>query len=742
MSYKIKKICCRASTLALLALFVALFTMSNALAQTANQTIYAIATDPNVLGATPTQRIISFNANSPGTLISDVPVTGLPSGDMLRGLDFRPANGQIYAVSTTSRLYTLNPTIGTLTLVGQFSPNIPGGNFFAFNFNPVPDRIRAVGNVASLNVRVNPNDATGTADGNITFASGDPNAADVPNLVALSYDNNIAGATFTTAFGIDARFDGTARLVTIGSRNFGQVSGQGTSPNTGQLFTVANIRTSNGAVIRTNNYVGFDIAQNGVAYASFTPINPYNAPSSLYTLDTASGIATLIGQIGNGLRISGLTVALATTGGTPNPALANIQFSPVTYTVAKNAGSVTLTVTRTGDTTATQTISYQTVAGTATASRNFVPTTGTLTFAPGETTKTITVLVSNNAFVEGDRSFLVTLTDPNGGTASGAGQVALVTVTETNTTTPNPANPIDTRDFFVRQQYIDFLNRLPDDAGFAFWTTQYDQRVAACNNLLNRTNLLPYRQCVLSARASISAAFFLSQEFQQTGYLVYRTYDVAFARLGATRPAAGQNVTQTAVRFEEYLPDVQAISRGVVSGQSGSDQILQANTQAFFMNFVQRAAFVARFPTTQTGAQFVDALFASAGITPTTAERQAAITAFGGGDVAGRAAALQSVVNNETEFQREFNRAFVLMEYFGYLLRNPDDPPDNNLNGYNFWLRKLDAASQVGENVRDQATVLRRIQRAVLIEAFIDSTEYRSRFGPPEGSVNNGIAQQ
>jgi hypothetical protein len=82
-----------------------------------------------------------------------------------------------------------------------------------------------------------------------------------------------------------------------------------------------------------------------------------------------------------------------------------------------------------------------------------------------------------------------------------------------------------------------------------------------------------------------------------------------------------------------------------------------------------------------------------------------------------RAEALRLIVEDADYRAKEFNRAFVLMEYFGYLRRNPDDPPDNNLNGYNFWLNKLNEFN--GNFVN-----------ADMVKAFIKSTEYRRRFGP------------
>jgi hypothetical protein len=114
-------------------------------------------------------------------------------------------------------------------------------------------------------------------------------------------------------------------------------------------------------------------------------------------------------------------------------------------------------------------------------------------------------------------------------------------------------------------------------------------------------------------------------------------------------------------------------------------------------------------------------MFANGGVTPSTADRNAAINEFGGAgntsDVTARSRALRDVAENTTLNTQEFNRAFVLMQYFGYLRRNPNDAPDSDFSGYNFWLNKL---IQFGGNYID----------AEMVKAFITSAEYRQRFGP------------
>jgi len=122
-----------------------------------------------------------------------------------------------------------------------------------------------------------------------------------------------------------------------------------------------------------------------------------------------------------------------------------------------------------------------------------------------------------------------------------------------------------------------------------------------------------------------------------------------------------------------------------------------------------------------TPAAFVDQMFLNAGVTPSTTDRNAAINEFGSAgntaDVNARSRALRDVAENATLNQQEFNKAFVLMQYYGYLRRNPYDPPELTLDyqGYNFWLGKLNSFG----NYID----------AEMVKAFITSDEYRKRFG-------------
>jgi hypothetical protein len=323
----------------------------------------------------------------------------------------------------------------------------------------------------------------------------------------------------------------------------------------------------------------------------------------------------------------------------------------------------------------------------------------------------VPVLICEDAYTEGPESFTIALANPTGGATIGT--VATASVQITDDSTESSANPIDIARGFVCEQYHDFLNRHSDPAGEDFWTDQ----ITACG-----TNAA----CIDEKRTNVSAAFFLSAEFQNTGYLVIRTHKAAFGN------------AKSNPRYLVFLRDQRELNEGVVIGQPGADARLEQNIQQFFKEFVQRPEFVTPFPQGMPAANYVDALFANAAVTPTTTERNAAISAYGSGDTTGRAASLRSVADSNSIFQTHYNPAFVLMEYFGYLRRNPDDFPNTDFSGYDFWLNKLNQFSLPGEDVRNESVALGRVKRAEMVKAFLVAGEYRERFAGSPGGNQQG----
>ncbi|PYS81964.1 MAG: TIGR03118 family protein [Acidobacteria bacterium] len=375
-----------------------------------------------------------------------------------------------------------------------------------------------------------------------------------------------------------------------------------------------------------------------------------------------------------------------------------VQFASDTFTIGEGSGHIDITIFRAGDASGTATVNVNTFdssqAGHASQKSDYEIALQKVTFAPGDTSKTVRILIVNDNFVEGDETVNLALSNPTGvGVGLGSPNQATLTITD-NDSSPSSTNPVDDPSFFVRQHYLDFLNREPDTAGFNFWVNN----ITSCGS---------DAQCIEVKRINTSAAFFLSIEFQQTGLLAYLANKAAFGN----SPLANAAVP---VLYGQFERDTQALQRNFVFGAPGADAQLEANKQAYFTDFVARPDFVAAFPTTQTPAQFVDALFANAGVTPSTSDRNAAIAEFGAAtnttDQAARARALRDVAQNTAFSQAEFNRAFVTMEYFGYLRRDPDAA------GFNFWLNKLNAFN--GNFVN-----------AEMVKAFLSSSEYRQRFG-------------
>jgi hypothetical protein len=368
-----------------------------------------------------------------------------------------------------------------------------------------------------------------------------------------------------------------------------------------------------------------------------------------------------------------------------------VEFASASLSVGEGGGALEVTVTREGDTSAEVSAVYEVQSGTALRGSDVVGSAGRVTFAPGETTKTFQIFITDDSLVEGAENFSVGL-KPEGDAV--AGQLASVAVTiDDNDTDPTAANAIEDAQFFVRQHYRDFLGRDPDDDGLKFWTEQ----ITSCGADAG---------CRDVKRINVSAAFFFSIEFQNTGFFVYKTYEAAYGRVPD--------------RLMEFTLDSREIGEGLIVGKPGWEQKLETGKTAYVEEFVARDEFGQRYPLTLSPAQFVSALDANAGDSLTPEEEAAAAEEFNGSntteDIAARARVLRMLVENGEFHRRETNPAFVQMEYIGYLRRAPDDPPNTNLDGYNFWLKKLEDFN--GD-----------WRAAEMVKAFISSDEYRKRFG-------------
>ncbi|HLQ43512.1 MAG TPA: Calx-beta domain-containing protein, partial [Planctomycetaceae bacterium] len=370
------------------------------------------------------------------------------------------------------------------------------------------------------------------------------------------------------------------------------------------------------------------------------------------------------------IRMQDVTIAPSTTPG-PNA----VQFSSATYSVSEGSPRVDITVTRSGDTSGAASVNYATndgaglqncdmANGKASPRCDYENTIGTVQFAAGETSKTLSVAIVDDAYAEGDETFTIKLAGASGTTLASQ-STATVMIMDNDST--NGVDPIDDTNFFVRQQYIDFLGREPDPPGFAGW-------VSTINNCSGDTT-----QC---DRVHVSEAFFRSPEFQERGYFTYRFYSVGLGR----KPD-----------YAEFAPDLARVSGFLDASQ------LEVAKVAFIADFMARPAFANTYDGLNN-TQYVDTLLSTANVA--LSSRQSMIDGLDSGTMT-RAAVLRKVVESDEVSTKYFNQSFAVMEYFGYLRRDPDA----------MYLNWIDVLNQGGDS-------------RSMVDGFVNSTEYRLRFGP------------
>lgn len=351
-------------------------------------------------------------------------------------------------------------------------------------------------------------------------------------------------------------------------------------------------------------------------------------------------------------------------------AVDTVVFSSVNYSVAEGDDVIDITVTRAGDVSGEARVKYSLTDGTALQTQDYTLAAGVLNFEPLETTKTFQVLITNDAYIELPQETVnLLLTDPTG-FVLGNMSSAVLTIVDT----PNPppsTNPIEDARTFVDQQYDDFLGRSPDQAGLDYWTNQISQ----CGT---------DQSCIQARRIGVSAAFFVESEFQQSGGFVYRVI---------------KSMTGQRPDYFAFMED-----RGYMLSFSNVD----TGKQTFVDEYVTRPEFITEFPLLLPKAEFIDRLIAkvrgNTGV-DLTSQRDFLLSEYNLNDSRGQI--LRLIADDQTLRNAEFNRAFVLMQYFGYLRRNPDQ------NGYDFW---LNAMNQNSGNHR------------AMVCAFLTSAEFQQRF--------------
>jgi hypothetical protein len=257
-----------------------------ALAGLASLTVGLSAARAEIIAGTTFQNfLITWDSADPATVLTGVAIQGLGQNENILGLDTRPSNGQIYALGSFGRLYTLDMTTGQATRVGTnpFSPALNGSSFGS-DFNPTNDTLRVVSN-AKQNLRINPGNASITVDQTIRPLSTDEGANSAANIVHLAYSNNQPGATSTVLYGVDT---GRDRLVRFDN------------PNTGQFTTLGALNFD------SNELGGFDISStSGIAYGAF--MNASQSRTTFGTVNLTTGAFTPIDEVGGGALLTAMT---------------------------------------------------------------------------------------------------------------------------------------------------------------------------------------------------------------------------------------------------------------------------------------------------------------------------------------------------------------------------------------------------------------------------------------------------
>jgi len=376
-----------------------------------------------------------------------------------------------------------------------------------------------------------------------------------------------------------------------------------------------------------------------------------------------------------------------------------VEFSAANYSFSEGAGRATITVTRSGNTSGAVSVDVATVDdpaavpcstnnGTAYARCDYATSIETVTFAAGDTQpKSISVPLIDDSHVEQSEMLQLRLLNPSNA-ATGAQTTATLTITD-NGDTAGAANPILQTPLFVRMQYLDFLSREPETG--EPWSAVLNN----CSNVNNNP---------ACDRITVSKAFFESQEFRLKGFYVFNFYRVAFNRLPD---------------YVEVIPDMRS-----VTGQTPAE--VYSKRAAFPSNFTGRPEFKNLYDA-QSNTGFVNTLLDRYGLqqittndpanpeggTKMTLTRTDLINRLGnlgtlGNQTLTRGQALRAIVESNEIGAAEFNRAYVAMQYYGYLRRTPES------GGYNNWLTYLNA------NPTDART---------MVNGFMNSTEYRVRFG-------------
>jgi uncharacterized delta-60 repeat protein len=685
----------------------------------AGDAIFASST--NTGGLTVSKAIATFSLSNLTQIYDGVPksatiTTNAPAGALTvtyNGSLIVPTNAGTYQMVATVNDANYNgQATGTLT-INKANQTITFGAISAKTFGnsdftvaPVASSGLSVAISVTGQCTVSGNNIGITGAGSCTVTASQAGNSNFNPASSVSRTFSIATATATVTLGnLSQTYNGVSRSAQVTTSPFGLSVTVTYSQDGSPVSSPINVGSYNVvAKINNPNYQGS--ASGVLVINKATPVIFWNTPPSIivgtplsseqlnatanvtgtFQYNPSAGTVLTLGTSQLSVTFTPADTAnyttatnsmLLTVDPIPPPALG---LTSTTYNVNEGAGQLHVNVARSGDSSIPVKVNFSTsdtagsfscnaINGIASSSCDYLARAGTLQFAAGETFKTISIPIVDDAIVEADERLSITLSDPTGASL-GSPTIALITITD-NEVTPSTANPIDENNFFIRQHYLDFLDREPEAEGFTYWTT-----------ILNGCGT--DEACLNRVRVEISSRFFIELEFQRTGFYVMRIYQASY----------GHPPT-----YPQFISD-----RRLVQNSTESQKL-------FASQWVQRADFLASYPTALSAAEFVKKLYDQANV-PDLAPRAAAQQALEN-QTKTRADVLYDLVELAGFQAKEYNPAFVRMMYFGYLRREVE------ADGFTYWMNVLTNLSP--NNYRS------------MICGFVNAGEYQLRFNSTRG---------
>jgi CSLREA domain-containing protein len=595
-------------------------------------------------------------------------------------VDINVLEGGTLALSSAT--YTVDEAAGTATII----VNRTGGSSGITTVDYTTSNGTAVAGVTE--------DYT-TASGTLTFADGvTTRTFTIPiNNDALDETDETLNIAISNVTGSGVLGAPAAAVLTITdndpppSISINDVSQfEGNSGTTNFTFTVSlsapagqpvtvNYATANGTATAPSDYTAIP-----TTLLTFNPLETSKTVTVLVNGDTNA-------EVNESFFVNLSGAVNATISDDQGVGLINSEDTPVaqlassTYSVNEGGSHVTVTVTRIGDLTQPLRIDYATsdpsglnncsqITTFASQRCDYATVVGTLRFAAGESTKSIVIPIVDDVYIEGDEHFTLTLSNVVGGEL-GTPLTADITIVD-NDSVPAP-NPISNDAFFIRQLYIDLLGRLPEPGAINNWLGILDHCAIPSD---------PVNGC---DRIAVAAGFLRSQEFQGRGYFVYRHYSAVLGRIPL---------------YSEFIPDMAKVNGFL------SDTDLEANRVAYTNELMNRPEFHALYDSTiNNPTAFVDKLLQVSNL-PNHPSRNAWISGLTNSTLT-RAQVVRQFIDSTEVYTKYVNEAFIIMNYFGFLRRSAD-------GAYQAWFT-------IFNNSNDYR---------LIINGFMNSAEYRLRFGP------------